>query len=542
MPAQLGTIVNAPVRFTQVFGDRPSYYAQFGLKGHEGVDFGAPVGTIITTATKGSVVFAGSKGDNYGNHVVIWDADQDIKMLYAHLQDVTVKTGARVFEGDMIGHLGSTGNVDGPHLHFGIMRTQGDKWVSTELAPTFIKSDAPLNPNNGYKGWEDPRNDSLFNWYLGYGMGEPGTSIGGEVGTPSAPSPEAAAKATFDSIFATYYLGWGRAEAEADFTKTYGGDINKLKIARGIDDSVKKKTPKTRPAALKKIYQLNPQFDQMTLKQIAGGGILKGRVDVLANFLGLSEEEKLRGGQELSLSGFPTDYYPNSSEWEDFLRLTAKGKIGKPGDYFIRPEFAGMNLKDIQGKTGYPFRSDILAGFLGIPENMAIPGNQGFGTQAFPNSYIPSSGEWESFNKIFWTVAPADVENGEGEDAGDSGIPSEPTIRVISSPEKARFYIDGLYFSDLTPSNKPYPVIPGLHEVRVEKSGYEDFITEVEVAEGEQVVVNAKLITSTTTPPSATPSSSKGTVTDPFGLSSAIGALNARVMKIEEILSQMGRL
>lgn len=539
---RLGSVVNSGVRITQTFGNRPDYYRQWGFNGHEGLDLAANAGTIITAATKGTVTFAGSKGDNYGNHVIIWDSDQNVKTLYAHLDKVTVKKDARVFEGDQIGTMGKTGNSTGVHLHFGVMRTQSGKSDPLNPFSATIQTDAPLNPNNGYKGWENPQDDSLFDWPYSYGLGD--AFIPEELGGPSpdGTTTTTTTKNSFDSIFAQYYPGWGRTEAEADFNKTYGGDLNKLKIARGLADEGKKKTVKSRPAALKKIYQLNPQFDQMSLKEIAGGGILTGRVDVLANFLGIQENERLRGGQELSLSGFPTDYYPDSSEWLDFLRLTAKGKIGKAGDYYIKPEYAGLSLRDIAGKGVAVGRTDVLATFLGISENMKIPGDQGFGTQAFPNSYIPNSSEWEGFNRIFTTTRPAPREEDSGTDApaGDddeTGTPiiREPSIRVTSTPDRAKFYIDGLYFSDLTPSNKGYPVVAGVHEVRVEKTGYQTWTDQVEVGEGEQVVVNAQLQAGS----GATPTPTQPTYTpNPI----AIEAIIARIDQIERILTEMGRL
>lgn len=539
---RLGSVVNSGVRITQTFGNRPDYYKQWGFNGHEGLDLAANAGTIITTATKGTVTFAGNKGDNYGNYVTVWDDEQNVRTLYAHLEKTTVKTGARVFEGDQIGTMGKTGNSTGVHLHFGVMRTKDVVDRSSLFEPSRIQVDSPLNPDNGFKGWENPQDDSLFDWPYSYGLGE--AFIPEELGGPSpdGTTTTTTTKDAFDSIFAQFYAGWGRTEAEADFNKTFGGDLNKLKIARGYVDPSKKKTVKARPAALKKIYQLNPQFDQMSLKEISGGGILKGRVDVLANFLGIEETEKLRGGQELSLSGFPTDYYPDSSEWSDFLRLTAKGKIGKPGDYYIKPEWAGLSLSQINERGGAIGRPDVLASFLGIPEQMPIPYNQGFGTQAFPNSYIPNSSEWEGFNRVFWKVEPEPREGDSGtespagdEELYDAGTLIVPSIRVTSTPERAKFYIDGLYFGDLTPANKGYPVTAGTHEVRVEKTGYQTWIEQVEVAEGEQLVINAQLTGGTTTPTQPTqPAYTPNMI--------AIEAIIARIDQIERILTEMGRL
>ena len=173
---------------------------------------------------------------------------------------------------------------------------------------------------------------------------------------------------------------------------------------------------------------------------------------------------------------------------------------------------------------------------------MPIPYNQGFGTQAFPNSYIPTSSEWIGFNKIFTTTEPEprEEDSGTGTQTGDDegtegGIPREPTIRVASVPSNAKFYIDGLYFSDRTPSNKGYPVTTGVHEVRVEKTGYQTWISQVEVGEGEQILVTAELEAGEgTTQPTTQPT------TPPSPL--AIDAIIVRLEKIERILTEMGRL
>ena|SRR5215210_2654018 len=57
-----------------------------------------------------------------GDHVVIDMGDGNFA-LYAHLKTgtVAVKVGDQVKTGEVIGHLGNTGNSDAPHLHFHVM-------------------------------------------------------------------------------------------------------------------------------------------------------------------------------------------------------------------------------------------------------------------------------------------------------------------------------------------------------------------------------------------------------------------------------------
>ncbi len=55
----------------------------------------------------------------YGNFVVI-DHGNGYTTLYEHLETIGVRCGDNVFQGDVIGTAGSTGNSTGPHLHFEI--------------------------------------------------------------------------------------------------------------------------------------------------------------------------------------------------------------------------------------------------------------------------------------------------------------------------------------------------------------------------------------------------------------------------------------
>jgi len=62
------------------------------------------------------VVFAGVQG-NYGNVIVIEHPDF-VMTVYAHNDANLVKVNDSVKRGQIIAHLGSTGNATGPHLHF----------------------------------------------------------------------------------------------------------------------------------------------------------------------------------------------------------------------------------------------------------------------------------------------------------------------------------------------------------------------------------------------------------------------------------------
>lgn len=82
---------------------------------HTGQDFAVPVGTPISAASTGIVVFAGRSGP-YGLLVRILHAD-GIATWYGHLSEIRTKVGSHVSPGELIGLSGATGNTTGPHLH-----------------------------------------------------------------------------------------------------------------------------------------------------------------------------------------------------------------------------------------------------------------------------------------------------------------------------------------------------------------------------------------------------------------------------------------
>lgn len=86
-------------------------------KNHTGVDIAASLGTKIISSTSGEVVLASEEGD-YGKHLKIQIGE--VSVIYAHCNDLYVKQGDIVTQGQEIAEVGSTGNSTGPHLHFEI--------------------------------------------------------------------------------------------------------------------------------------------------------------------------------------------------------------------------------------------------------------------------------------------------------------------------------------------------------------------------------------------------------------------------------------
>lgn len=122
-------------RLTQGFGVNPAAYAKFGLKGHNGLDYGCPTGTTVLACDDGTISFIGDDPTGYGHYVKIvhsWG-----ESLYAHLQNHLVTLGFPVKRGQAIALSGNTGNSTGPHLHFGIRIN-------------------PYNKQDGWSGYSDP--------------------------------------------------------------------------------------------------------------------------------------------------------------------------------------------------------------------------------------------------------------------------------------------------------------------------------------------------------------------------------------------------
>ena len=100
---------------TSSFGYR-SHPIDGEWKHHDGVDIMAEEGAPILSFASGEVDYIG-ESPSYGLYMQI-KHDNGMASFYAHCSEIHVKKGARVFAGESIGKVGSTGNVMGPHLHF----------------------------------------------------------------------------------------------------------------------------------------------------------------------------------------------------------------------------------------------------------------------------------------------------------------------------------------------------------------------------------------------------------------------------------------
>jgi murein DD-endopeptidase MepM/ murein hydrolase activator NlpD len=88
------------------------------IRAHQGIDFGAPIGTRVKATGDGIVEFAGRQG-GYGNFIILRHQSQ-YQTAYGHLSGFAagLHKGTRVSQGDVIGYVGTTGLSTGPHLHY----------------------------------------------------------------------------------------------------------------------------------------------------------------------------------------------------------------------------------------------------------------------------------------------------------------------------------------------------------------------------------------------------------------------------------------
>ncbi len=89
-------------------------------RAHNGVDYYAPAGAPVGSVAPGVVTLAG--WTNGGGRTVKVRHPNGYETEYLHLSAITVRAGARIGQGELVGRVGKTGLATGVHLHYGLKK------------------------------------------------------------------------------------------------------------------------------------------------------------------------------------------------------------------------------------------------------------------------------------------------------------------------------------------------------------------------------------------------------------------------------------
>lgn len=116
---------------------------------HRGLDLRGATGTPIKACADGEVALV----DNlyYSGNTVYVNHGDGVFTAYLHMSEPKVQVGQRVSKGDVVGLVGSTGRVTGPHLHLSLI-VQGQSVDPQPLLENGEKSPKPVESHGKGKG------------------------------------------------------------------------------------------------------------------------------------------------------------------------------------------------------------------------------------------------------------------------------------------------------------------------------------------------------------------------------------------------------
>ncbi|MCD2317369.1 M23 family metallopeptidase [Sphingomonas sp. IC-11] len=118
-------------RISGLFGAQRIYRGEPGSY-HSGVDVARPTGTPVVAPADGVIVLAADSPFTLEGNLLIIDHGMGLNSAFLHLSRIDVSVGARVRQGQVVGAIGATGRVSGPHLHWAM------KWRDARIDPLLI--------------------------------------------------------------------------------------------------------------------------------------------------------------------------------------------------------------------------------------------------------------------------------------------------------------------------------------------------------------------------------------------------------------------
>jgi len=109
---------------------------------HSGLDIARPTGTPIK-APAGGIVRLAESDMYFEGGLVLLDHGHRLESAFLHMSRIDVEPGQKVQKGDVLGAVGATGRVTGPHLHWSV------KWVGRLVDPRLLLGEMPKDEASG---------------------------------------------------------------------------------------------------------------------------------------------------------------------------------------------------------------------------------------------------------------------------------------------------------------------------------------------------------------------------------------------------------
>lgn len=215
---------------TQEMGGNAMDYSNYdwtlGVKGHPGIDIGAPRGTQVYAPVSGTVITAGGSGyfldDGGGPGELRIQLDNGDQIVFGHMSGINVAVGTRVSPGQLVGATGTAGS--GPHLHAEYLQ----HGANTQSGFQAIDIRTALGMGVGGTGSTDPTGNNVVQIALSY-VGKVPYIWGGIPGKGQTPFD---AGGGWDCSGFTYWLdqnyGTGQLPMGSHYQYQYAVDSGKL--------------------------------------------------------------------------------------------------------------------------------------------------------------------------------------------------------------------------------------------------------------------------------------------------------------------------